>query len=69
MLTFTVKDGLEYQNIHWKFGICRCQIGPAPKMTVLDKALSIMKRYERKGMTDRPAYDYAQNLAMKILFS
>lgn len=68
MFMTTSKNNREYQLVHWQFGICRVDLGPAPKMTTLDKALSIMRKYEQKGQIDSRAYDYAQGVALGLLF-
>lgn len=70
MLTLQVRNGRQYKSI---YGAGQKTFildeGPAPKMTLFDKALSIMKKYEMRGNTNCPAYDYAQNLAMSLLTS
>ena len=65
---YQIKNGNLYQHAIHVYGQSYwIYVGPAPKLTVMDKPLSIMSRYERTGRTASRNYKYTQRVANCLL--
>lgn len=61
---YLVRNGKIYQQLVGVYGdVHLWYVGEAPPKTAYSLALSIMRKYEGKGLTDCPAYRYAQRVA------